>query len=221
MSADPALEVFQDLSVHGTAQQLTDFRRLLLETLKPPWSHDAEAEERSRQYSGFSESLALVRDETLGLPSAGLWMFRDAESYTVGNIVPKTVSELGRARYNAILNDFIEAFARTAASASGAILKATQAQQSLDDWIPADAVERLQLFSSLANKSTGSGHPLDRRRWFDFLLSVHGYDDKLGTDRLMRWLVKVEQWPEDRAHDLVIEYEFAMGLLNRLNRGDA
>ena len=54
---------------------------------------------------------------------------------------------------------------------------------------------------------------MDRDRWFEFLIDVHGNDERLDTGRLGRWLIEVEGWSDDMANELVIEYEFALGLL--------
>ena len=59
---------------------------------------------------------------------------------------------------------------------------------------------------------------MDRERWYAFIVKAHGHDEKLDTDRLGRWLIQVERWPEDEAHDLVIEYEFGSGLLDYLQK---
>src|SRR3546814_8731568 len=70
-------------------------------------------------------------------------------------------------------------------------------------------------FSAAANKATGASHPLDQRRWFDFIISAHRSGKDIGTDRLARWLHEVEGWDEDSAHRLAGEYERCKELLDR------
>jgi hypothetical protein len=67
----------------------------------------------------------------------------------------------------------------------------------------------------LANKSTGASHPKDKERWFEFLISAHRTSARLDADLLARWLSEAEGWPEDTAHALAIDYEFALGLLQK------
>ena len=89
----------------------------------------------------------------------------------------------------------------------------TERQQTLTDWISEDAATALHTFSLAANKSTGAGHPSDRQRWFEFLSAVHENHTKLDTDLLGRWLVEVEDWPPEMAHDLVDKYQYSMDFL--------
>ena len=78
-----------------------------------------------------------------------------------------------------------------------------------------DAATALRHFSALANKSAGASHPLDQRRWFDFIIAVHRAHDDVGTDRLARWLHEVEGWTQETAHDLAGEFERGLALLTR------
>ena len=75
--------------------------------------------------------------------------------------------------------------------------------------------EALRRFSVLANKSTGASHPLDRDRWFDFILLAHRENAQLDASVLARWLSESEGWFEDCARDLAGEYERSRSLLTR------
>ena len=90
----------------------------------------------------------------------------------------------------------------------------TSNEKNMEDWISENSLKKLKLFSIAANKSTGSAHPLDKKRWLDFLISIHHEHRNLNSSQLQRWLIEVENWPEDIAVDLSIEYEFAMNLLD-------
>src|SRR3546814_11423754 len=78
-----------------------------------------------------------------------------------------------------------------------------------------ESAAALRRFSAAANKATGASHPLDQRRWFDFIISAHRSGKDIGTDRLARWLHEVEGWDEDSAHRLAGEYERCQELLDR------
>jgi hypothetical protein len=73
-------------------------------------------------------------------------------------------------------------------------------------------------FSRLANKSTGAAHPMDKKRWYAFLIAAHRASKRLDSDQLARWLVEVEAWSAGRAQDLAIDYEFALGLLEQYDQ---
>ena len=77
------------------------------------------------------------------------------------------------------------------------------------------AADALRRFNALANKSTGASHPYDRQRWFDFVIQTHTDRSELDPDLLHRWLIESEDWPEDQASDLAIEYERSRALLAR------
>jgi hypothetical protein len=76
----------------------------------------------------------------------------------------------------------------------------------------------LRRFSRSANKSTGAAHPWTGARWYAFIIATHHTSKRLDTDQLVRWLVEVEHWSEDIAHELAIDYEFALGLLEQYDQ---
>ena len=94
-------------------------------------------------------------------------------------------------------------------------IDATEACQNLEDWTSAEAAQKLRVFSAAANKSTGVSHPMDQRRWFDFVIAVHESRKTIGTDLLIRWLHEIEGWDEESAHELAGQYETALSLLQR------
>ncbi|MGK9236351.1 hypothetical protein KXS07_31505 [Inquilinus limosus] len=185
----------------------------------PPWRHARERERDVAAHAGRgAEVLAFERDASGGIESVGLVLWSRDEGLEVTNIVPRRVSELGIRGYNAALEDFVARVAKPAAAATGYIVESSAAQQVLDDWLPAEAAGALRRFSAAANKATGSTHPMDRKRWFAFLISVHGAEAEFSTDLLVRWLTEVEGWSDDNAHDLAIEYEFGLALLDEYDR---
>ena len=217
---DPAateIEVFQNLEVFGSHEQLRAFRRNVLANLQRPWRHAKKDEERSKR-TWKGDVLALERAATDEAPPARLVLVERDSSYWLSNIVPIEVRELGRARYNAVLRDFLDLIGNAAADKAGVTVELTKPRQDLNDWLSLDAAKALRVFSSSANKSTGLSHPMDRERWYDFIIKAHGHDEKFNTDRLGRWLIEVERWPEDEARDLVGEYEFGSGLLDYLQK---
>lgn len=133
----------------------------------------------------------------------------------VSNIVPREVQQLTFDQYNRILNEFEARFAKPAADSIGVRVELSSPEQSIEDWLSPESAKLLTAFSHLANKSTGSAHPMDRERWFDFLIALHRSGENPNVGLLQRWLIEEEQWPDDIAFDLVCEYEFARGLLDR------
>jgi hypothetical protein len=60
--------------------------------------------------------------------------------------------------------------------------------------------------------------PWTGARWYAFIIATHHTSKRLDTDQLVRWLVEVEHWSEDIAHELAIDYEFALGLLEQYDQ---
>ncbi len=129
------------------------------------------------------------------------------------NIVPLEPGNLTYAQYNSVLDDFIKRIAGPIVEKPGFEISATEAEQTLEDWISADAALKLRRFPGAANKSTGASHPSDERRWFDFIVSVHRSGDRLYADQLARWLCEADGWSEDTAHRLAGDYEGSLALL--------
>jgi hypothetical protein len=86
-------------------------------------------------------------------------------------------------------------------------------QYRIEDLMSADTFKLLKRFSSLANKSTGSGHPSDREYWYAFLLAINEEGASLASYDLSRWLIEIQKWPDQTVCNLMIEFEFAIGLL--------
>ena len=215
---DKSIEVFQNLHLKGRSSA-SSIRASILAQVQAPWHHDQEREEDIRGHASDGEDvIVLVRDEFDDVDESGMVLWQEGEGYRVSNIVPRNVGELGITKYNAILRDFVARIAEPAASASGFGVELTSPYQSLDDWLDAEPAAALRRFSRAANKSTGAAHPMDRARWYAFLIATHHTSKRLDTDQLVRWLVEVEHWSEDTAHELAIDYEFALGLLEQYDQ---
>ena len=187
--------------------------------MQAPWHHDQEREEDIRLHASDGEDvIVLVRAAFDDVDESGLVLWQEGDGYRISNIVPRNVGELGVTRYNAILRDFVAKIAEPAARSEAFDIELTSPLQSLDDWLDTGPATALRRFSRLANKSTGAAHPMDRERWYAFLIATHHTPKRLDTDQLVRWLIEVEHWSEDKAHELAIDYEFALGLLEQYDQ---
>ncbi|WP_338661315.1 hypothetical protein VQH23_13815 [Pararoseomonas sp. SCSIO 73927] len=214
---EDGLEVFQDLLLHGPTERQSVLLQALVARATAPWRHVPDAGQRIAVPTS-DEVVAFEREAGDGLKAAGLVLWQRLEGYEVTNIVPRDGRELGRDGYNAILMDFVRRIAEPAASESGFSLEISAPTRRLEDWLSADAAHALRRFSGSANKSTGSSHPLDRRRWLAFLLQVHHDARRMDGSELSRWLVQVEGWQEDQASELASEYDFGLELLAARDR---
>ena len=211
-------EVFQDLVLRGGGVGHLSIRGALLNSLAPPWRHaEAKEEALSANRGSKGQLLAFERVATDdGLESATLILWSQDGDYVVSQIVPLKVkaSSLSHRQHNEILQDFELQIAAPAAVQAGFIVERTTPRESPDDWVSPKTAKALRDFSRAANKSKGSSHPLDQERWLNFLITAHSdKDSKLDTLKLARWLFEAENWNDDKASELVIEYEFGLNLL--------
>ena len=209
-----SIEVFQELYLrHSNGPEAV--RDAVLKHLSHRWVHRPEREDEIRQ-SGEVEVIALERPPIGDNRGVSLWMFEDKDGrYKVSNIVPLKHGDLGTKGYNDALKDFVRAVVRPAADESHLEYDLSSGLESIDDWADQDTAAALKRFSSLANKSTGRGHPMDGDRWIAFLLAAHHKNSSLNSEQLARWLVEVERWPSDIANELASEYDLSRSLLSK------
>jgi hypothetical protein len=210
-----SVEVFRDLYLRGPVARRSDLRQALIAAAEDPWYYDPDRSAAIGRNATDADILAFGRKASNDLQEAGLTLWSRDDGYYVPNIVPVESGELGITQYNAILADFIERIVRPVAHLFNYQIDATESRQNLEDWTSVDAAKKLRVFSAAANKSTGASHPMDQRRWFDFIIAVHRSRRTIGTDRLTRWLREVEGWDEESAHALAGQYETALSLLQR------
>lgn len=214
MSEENGIEVFQDLTIRPVGHSLLALRKALIARSLPPWRYAIEKETEVSEIAAPDEDVIVFeRAADDKVAAAGLVLWSRGDGYEVTNIVPREVRELGYSGYNSILQDFIERVAKPAAVDVPSEIETTKDHQSIEDWLPHEVLTSLRRFSALANKSTGSSHPTDRKRWLAFIINAHKEHVNFDTDKLVRWLVEIEGWRDESAHDLASEYEFALGLL--------
>ena len=203
-----SIEVFQDLFLRCVFGDRQEVRDSLRRCTKDPWRH---AEEKELVLA--EDVMAFERGPGDDLPASGPTLWRNRDGYEVANIVPLEIDELGVACYNDVLNDFVQRIVEPASNDSRFLMNLGEREHHLTHWTSEEAAAALHRFSVTANKSTGSNHPSDRCRWFDFIFAAHRAQSRLDSEVLARWLTEVEEWPSEVVEDLVIQYEFGMALL--------
>lgn len=209
------LSRFRDLRMLGPVDSMDQLRRTLVDFAKEPWRHAPEREKLLHDHSPEGQPMAFERSGSGEFEAAGLVLFAMPGGLEVTNIVPLEVSELSHSAYNTILEHFAEQVARPAASATGYVVEISGGTIQIEDTLSPAAAEALRRFSVLANKSTGASHPLDQKRWFDFIIQAHRDHSVLDADLVHRWLRESDDWPEDKASALAIEYERSRALLSQ------
>ncbi|MDE0094468.1 MAG: hypothetical protein OXO49_08225 [Gammaproteobacteria bacterium] len=214
--ADGKIEVFQDLYLYKRESNREVLRTALIKAATTPWRHHAEQEKKIIECTGTNDDVIVFkRDESDGIDAVELSLWSDNSGFKVSNIVPCELGSLGEYKYNLALQDFVNQVVTPAKKITEFDVINSQSRQGLDDWLTPDAAKALRQFSGTPNKSTGSSHPADRRRWLTFIFAVHRANLSLNAELLQRWFIEVASWPQDIAQELAIEYEFALEILQQ------
>lgn len=217
------MKVFQDLGIGPLSAEQEHKLVELVEARfdKEDWYRDKERENDLRR-SGLPGVYCFVCSNKLDRQRAALILAPkekgDPHTLYVSNIVPADVSELDYDQYNQILREFHDNFVVPVAGDLNIALELSAPDTTIENVLSPKSLGLLKSFSGAANKSTGSSHPMDRKRWFDFLINLHRSGESPDEGLLARWFVEEERWSEDRVRKLIIEYEFARGLLNQYDR---
>jgi hypothetical protein len=132
----------------------------------------------------------------------------------VSNIVPEELRELSKDQYNAILEEFLNQFVEHAAKGLDIQIITTPDERSIDNAMSPEMSHLLKQFSAAANKASGGTHPLDERRFLDFIVQAHHERSLLDETELIGLLLD-EGWSNSHAQKLSSKYCFGRDLLKR------
>jgi hypothetical protein len=208
------MKAFQDIIISGHNDQFEQLTSRIEGSLRAGW-------ERGKKQEAYMSSMAVpgvvcfTCSSEAKRPAAALWLAPlESGKWHVSNIVPSEKRELSLQEYNRILVDFAETFVLPVSTEIGFSVTITKAEKKLEDIVSLPVQRALESFSALANKSTGSSHPSDKERWYAFLVEAHKGKCDLDVTTLKKWLIEEEEWPEEAAFELAIEYENGRGLLD-------
>lgn len=206
---------FAELTITGSADDLQRFIRDMTTRLVG-WRRNFEREKDLADGGDGSKHIAIETPrQRAGLPAATLYLHpkeADGSSYGVVNIVPIDAHRLSFDEYNAILSAFYEENVKGRTEAFGLLVEHASGEFTPEDLVKsgrlsAENLRKLRLFSRAANKSTGSSHPLDEQRWWDFICSLVTVGEVVELDTLRKLLMEDQGWHEEGAIRLSHEYE--------------
>ena len=146
-------------------------------------------------------------------------------SVKVGNIVPLEKDQLTIEEYNEILElfytDIVIPYCKKYPELN--VEGPTSDVFEPLNYISKEALDKLTRFCNAANKSTGSAHPSDKQRWFDFICQTVDDNRIFSYDTLYEFLKDEDYWgkkddgflgvmgsfawSEEKASELALEYE--------------
>jgi hypothetical protein len=212
----PLVPQFRDLVIPGGEPKFDELAAAVEQRLLPPWSRDRETQESPTLQ--LSDYRVFQRDDSAAGPGLLLFLIARDNDVEVANVVPTGERrELTKEEYNDAVEQFSDGFLASAAETLGLVVRMSPSELDLRDVLDERTYRALLAFSRTSNRSTGSSHPMDRERWFEFLVSAYRSRADLSTSDLESWLV-LDGWSEDVAWDLLVQFEFAMGLLKHVDR---
>jgi hypothetical protein len=205
---------FQDLAFHGSPGQRSSLRDALVQRATAPWRHVPQREAEMQRCFRGDDVIVFEHDATNQLRAASLTLWQRPDGYEVTNIVPLNAGSLSPEAYNDLLNDFAQQIGRPAADATSFSLTLSKAEKSLEDLAGTNPARALRAFVSDVDSSAPTLHPVDRKRWHDFLIAEFRQNTHLSGETLERWLREEAGWPEDDASELAVQYERGLALLD-------
>ena len=133
--------------------------------------------------------------------------------YRLGNIVALNGKALGVQRYNDSLQAFIDDIVSPVSQRFRLTFNVGPRFQRMSDLTSDDAATALRAFSAAANKSTGADYPADEARWWEFIIQSHKAHGTLTASLLALWLVEVDKWDDNTAHELACDWQKTQDLL--------
>lgn len=214
------MEIYSDMTFRGDPRDLESLLGRLDELGGAGvWRRDREAEADIEGLTSDGGPVRCYRNAapSESLPDCRLWLDIDRRHWEVTNIVPSGEGPLPPPVYSALLSSFRAALRPLYAGTSIQVSEPVH-EVGPEHWLTPNALRLLRQFSALANKSTGASHPRDRARWNAFVIAAHREQCKIGGSELGQILIEDQHWPESKASDLAILFEYEQSLLDHLDK---
>ena len=139
----------------------------------------------------------------------------EENSVKIINIVPdcKSYVSLDKDQYNQILDFFKADIFFSIKEEFGNEIKETSANYTIEEIIP----HSFKLLNRWLNAYPLSGHTLDQKRWFDFLISLVKNDESLSLDDFSQYIKENYNWSEKDISRFEFKLEEELSLLRYYN----
>lgn len=210
------MQQLRELKLIGNSSELENFVERIETSLCDGWKK-VENRKNSILVEHRFTQFSFVSPPTNTRPQGRLSLAFDDNGYLyVCNIVPLENGNLGIKNYNSILEEFLTKFVEPTAQDLGIKIETTAAERNIDNSMSPELSITLKRFLECANQSTGGSHPLDEKRFFDFIIQANSESSLLDESTLEGLLID-EGWSEDQADKLSRKYRFGKDLLKHFN----
>lgn len=213
------MKVFKDLYIYGDQYSVETFFEQIYNKLPRDW-------EKSKQADKLKDYLLITYSGRLlpkAMVSLNYSLCQEKKCLKIGNIVPIDKSQLTMEEYNKILDLFLSEVVIPYCE-KDMHLKYKVSETDIFDplvYISNLSLKKLIIFCINANKNTGSAHPCDEERWFDFICQTVNDDRVLPSEKLKQFLMDTDywekkgtkSWDEKIAEELTSQYEICVDIL--------
>ncbi|ELC8385788.1 hypothetical protein QYB55_000916 [Clostridium perfringens] len=226
------MKTYRELYFKGTSSQLAKFVSEVRKFVVGNW----EVEKQTERWKDYLFIDYIGEEIDKARISIYIGNISKENQLKVNNIIPLEKNELNVDEYNCILMKFYEEVIKPYEE-SGAeieILKPSNDEFEPLSVISEEALRKLKAFCNGANKSTGSSHPCDQERWFDFIcqtvddgmmfdastLATFLQDESYWGKREDEFIgvIGMYAWDEEKAYELALEYENLSGIVQYYKR---
>lgn len=221
------MHIYKELSFVGDKPAFDAFKQIAPTLVRGHWKYSQS--EGMKDYIAFDYLGSKVDQAEVSIYyGSNTWR----QGYIkIGNIVPLRKNQLSIEEYNAVLDLFYEEIIVPNQSRLEG-LKIVGPESDVFDplkYISKEALKKLEHFCNGANKTTGSSHPCDEERWFDFICQTVDDNQTFDYDTIYRFLMDEDYWgkkesgflgamghfawDEEHAGELATEYDNYVRLL--------
>lgn len=186
------MHIYKELSFVGDKPAFDAFKKDAPSFAGGEWTYSQT--DRSRDYIAFDYLGSKVDQAEVSI-YYGPDTWRQG-NIKVGNIVPLRKNQLSIEEYNAVLDLFYKEIIVPNKSKLQGIEIIGPESDIFDPlkFISKEALVKLQRFCNGANKTTGSSHPNDEERWFDFICQTVDDNQTFDFDTIYRFLMDEDYW---------------------------
>jgi hypothetical protein len=211
------MKIYRDLKIYGNSEQLEKLIEEIEKHARPAWNRNRTDEIHPDLRNSNWKMFCFQREPSKNSIASRLWFIQKKDHIYVSNLFPiENKPGFKPDEYNRILQEFYDSYIDPIKDSIGILVNLSDCDPQLEKWISSIAAQKLRSFSLAANRS--GLHPLDQERFYSFIIEAHLEASRLDSETLKRWLLEDEEWPEDMADNISIQYEFGRSILREYDK---
>ena len=149
-----------------------------------------------------------------------VWVIIGKDGLTVTNINSEVNGHLDIVQYNHILTVFFDEVIRRVINPNTMQCTLTVEEEHIESFLHPETFQFLNYWQATCNKSAPISHPLDLKKWLEFLISYVTKEQPryLTMSDFSQWLSEDCHWPSgfnDSIEEMAINFEYSVELLDK------